>query len=74
MEHHKAFCEERDLPWDPLGVQEEVGHPSLDLLQGETADHQDQTLCVLVPQDLGCFLYMSHLGCLQGEGALGEDP
>lgn len=40
---HRELYEEKDHPWGPLGVQEGVGPQSLDLLQGESFDHQDQT-------------------------------
>lgn len=43
VEVHRGPYEERDHPWSPVGDQEEVGHPSLDLLQVESSDHQDQT-------------------------------
>ena len=40
---HRELYEERDHPWGPLGLQVGEGPPSLDLLQGESFDHQDQT-------------------------------
>lgn len=70
----RGLCEERDHPWDPSGVQEGVGRPSLDQLQGGSFVHQDQTLCAQVHQAHGCFLCMSHLPSLQGERVLGGDP
>lgn len=40
---HRGLYEERDRPCGPSGVQEAVRPPSLDQLQGESFDHQDQT-------------------------------
>lgn len=47
---------------------------SLDLLQGDSSDHQDQTLCARVQQVQDCFLCMSHLPCPEADGLLGGDP
>lgn len=57
-----------------MGVQEGEDLLSLDLLQGDSSDHQDQTLYALVEQVQGCFLYMSHLPCPEAAGLLGGDP
>lgn len=41
---HKGLYVERDHPWGPAGgVQKGVLPPSLNQLQGESFDHQDQT-------------------------------